>query len=462
MKNIFAQVFIFFVLIMYCLYTFVDINFDAYSPREIVFGFNISIDRFDSYSLKIFFLNVFLPALFLWIFLFFIPRIIKLIKRSFNVENCRFYIFILFCFLFIEGLYLYNKRFEICKTLFNQEYSDFYEKNYVESKKENIEFPEKKKNLIFISLESIERSFADKDVYGASLIEDLEKLEQGEVYFKTYQDGFDTVPTEPSIMAVFNGLPATFLSKLHFGQVIPFPKSYSLGKILQDEGYFSKSIIGSDGNFTGFHQFLDHHGVQNHIDKKDIKKLYPDETPNHFWGYSDETVLKVLKDEIIKASAQKQPFFFLIKTADTHGDDVPDVLIRKKFGIDMLDLINNTSFVTAEFVNWFKTRPEYKDTVLVIAGDHFRASKVMPFPVNPSIYNLFINSVVKPKNTDRTFTQIDMFPTILEAMGVKIKGHRLGLGTSVFSDEPTLAERFSPEYLAKELVKQNKIYESLW
>ncbi|MCQ2966000.1 MAG: LTA synthase family protein [Alphaproteobacteria bacterium] len=462
MKNILVQVFIFFVLMLYSLYTFVDLTFEAYSPREIVFWLNGFINRFDNYSLKLFFLHVFFPSLFIWGGVFVLPLIIKLIKRSFNVENFRFYIFILFCFLFIEGLYLYNKRFEICKTLFNQEYSDFYEKNYVESKKENIEFPEKKKNLIFISLESIERSFADKDVYGASLIEDLEKLEQGEVYFKTYQDGFDTVPTEPSIMAVFNGLPATFLSKLHFGQVIPFPKSYSLGKILQDEGYFSKSIIGSDGNFTGFHLFLDHHGVQNHIDKKDIEKMYPEILQNISWGYSDETVFKVLKDEIIKASAQDRPFFFLIKTVDTHGNEIPDIQYEKKFGMDMFDLINNTSFLAAEFVNWFKTRPEYKDTVLVIAGDHFRASTAMPFPVNPSIYNLFINSAVKPKNTDRTFTQIDMFPTILEAMGVKIKGHRLGLGTSVFSEEPTLAERFSLEYLAKELVKRNKIYDALW
>ena len=34
-----------------------------------------------------------------------------------------------------------------------------------------------------------------------------------------------------------------------------------------------------------------------------------------------------------------------------------------------------------------------------------------------------------------------MFPTILESMGVKIDGGRLGLGTSLFSNEKTLVER---------------------
>ena len=34
-----------------------------------------------------------------------------------------------------------------------------------------------------------------------------------------------------------------------------------------------------------------------------------------------------------------------------------------------------------------------------------------------------------------------MFPTVLEAMNMDIEGHRLGLGTSLFSSEKTLLER---------------------
>ncbi|UKI23384.1 MAG: hypothetical protein L6V88_02370 [Anaerotruncus sp.] len=44
----------------------------------------------------------------------------------------------------------------------------------------------------------------------------------------------------------------------------------------------------------------------------------------------------------------------------------------------------------------------------------------------------------KSKFTDREWANFDMFPTILASMGVKIKGDRLGIGTNLFSDPPTV------------------------
>lgn len=45
----------------------------------------------------------------------------------------------------------------------------------------------------------------------------------------------------------------------------------------------------------------------------------------------------------------------------------------------------------------------------------------------------------------RDFTTFDMFPTTLASIGVKIQGNRLGLGTNLFSDEPTLLETYGME-----------------
>jgi phosphoglycerol transferase len=44
-----------------------------------------------------------------------------------------------------------------------------------------------------------------------------------------------------------------------------------------------------------------------------------------------------------------------------------------------------------------------------------------------------------------------MFPTTLAALGVEIPGNRLGLGTNLFSTEPTLIERFGLEFMTREL-----------
>lgn len=57
-----------------------------------------------------------------------------------------------------------------------------------------------------------------------------------------------------------------------------------------------------------------------------------------------------------------------------------------------------------------------------------------------------------------TFTSLDMFPTILSALGYEWGGARLGLGTDMFSGEPTLAEQLGYETLDSELAKNSKFY----
>ena len=53
---------------------------------------------------------------------------------------------------------------------------------------------------------------------------------------------------------------------------------------------------------------------------------------------------------------------------------------------------------------------------------------------------------------------MDLFPTTLAAMGTKIDGDRLGLGTNLYSDKETLSERYGYEYIDKELAKNSKFY----
>ena len=57
-----------------------------------------------------------------------------------------------------------------------------------------------------------------------------------------------------------------------------------------------------------------------------------------------------------------------------------------------------------------------------------------------------------PNAKYREFATIDNFPTTLAALGVKIEGDRLGLGTNLFSDH-TLIERDGLDYVNEELQK---------
>jgi len=53
---------------------------------------------------------------------------------------------------------------------------------------------------------------------------------------------------------------------------------------------------------------------------------------------------------------------------------------------------------------------------------------------------------------------MDLFPTMLSAMGYRIEGDRLGLGTDLFSATPTLAEEMGYEKLNDEVQKYSQYF----
>ena len=72
-------------------------------------------------------------------------------------------------------------------------------------------------------------------------------------------------------------------------------------------------------------------------------------------------------------------------------------------------------------------------------------------------YNCIINPVNTPINSkNRVFSSLDMLPTTLSAIGVEIKGDRLGLGTDLFSSTPTLCEELGVEKYQEELERNNE------
>ena len=97
-----------------------------------------------------------------------------------------------------------------------------------------------------------------------------------------------------------------------------------------------------------------------------------------------------------------------------------------------------------DFIDWLSEQDFYKNTTIVLTGDHISMSKVVDYKDSErNIYNVFINAKTSPsKQYNRLFTNIDMFPTILGSLGVKIECDTLGLGTNLFSDKETLVENY--------------------
>ena len=152
-------------------------------------------------------------------------------------------------------------------------------------------------------------------------------------------------------------------------------------------------------------------------------------------------------------------------TANTHHiDGFVDEEIENKFDIPYYNSLACSSKQVKEFVDWIQKQDFYENTTIVICGDH---PSMQPETFEQienegyirTVYNAILNSPIEAENTkNKSCSTMDMFPTTLASIGVKIDGDRLGLGTNLLSDKDTLIKKYGIEYLTKELNKKSKFY----
>lgn len=70
-------------------------------------------------------------------------------------------------------------------------------------------------------------------------------------------------------------------------------------------------------------------------------------------------------------------------------------------------------------------------------------------PPHEQLYwtNFILNSTLPLPPKERQYSSLDMFPTLLEAMGFSLESRAMGLGKSLYSNEPTLLERYGQKVL---------------
>ena len=155
---------------------------------------------------------------------------------------------------------------------------------------------------------------------------------------------------------------------------------------------------------------------------------------------------------------------YVIETIDTHTPDgyVCDCC-EHKYDNQYANVIACQSKQVNEFINWCKKQSWYENTTIVITGDHNSMSekffKHLDHDYIRTPYNCIINSPISSEYCEnRKFSVIDLYPTILAALGAKIDGDQLGLGVNLFSGKKTLIERFGFKKINQEVKKRSELY----
>ena len=362
--------------------------------------------------------------------------------------------------------------------------STIIDDNYVDPRDVNIQFPEKKRNLIHIYLESMENSYMSKDLGGfmdENLIPELTQLATEGYSFSHLDQGFggpqSAVGTTWSVASMVNmttGLPMKTPTEPNaYGSADNFlPGAYTLGDLLAQQGYEQTLMFGADADFGGLTYYYRSHGDFKIMDYKYAKQngLIP-KNYQVWWGFEDDKLFSFAKEEITRLSQTGKPFHFAMETADTHR---PDGYLSPHAPTphenQYANVLSYNSAQVYEFVRWIQQQPFYDNTTVVIIGDHLSMeTNFFEFydfdeDYHRSQYNVILNPAPSvPQKRDemmfnRVYANFDMFPTILSSMGVTIEGSRLGIGTDLFSGEKTLFEEYGFEYANEELGKMSVLY----
>ena len=358
-------------------------------------------------------------------------------------------------------IYLSSKLHVVEWLINRHKDSTFIEDNYVDPRDVDIAFPEKKRNLIFIYLESMEVTYADKESGGAfeeNVIPELTELALENESFsgdsKKLDGGVALNNTTYTMGAMFgdtSGLPLIipiYRGRLDIQNSF-MPDLVTLGDILEEEGYRQVLQIGSQAVFGGRELYFSSHGnyeIRDYAWSVDNKKIPEDYYV--WWGFEDEKLFSMAKETLGELSGGDAPFNLTLLTVDTHYPDgyVCD-LCRDDYEVQYSNVWACSSRQVSEFVKWCTEQEWYDNTTIVLVGDHLTMDEDYCEDVSKNYqrktYTAFINAPVEPKRgTYREYSTLDYFPTTLAALGVEIEGDQLGLGTNLYSDTDTLLEKY--------------------
>lgn len=363
-----------------------------------------------------------------------------------------------FIFLWTSGFFSYHFYKNTTSTLFEEEYAEPQNITYT--------FPEKKRNLILIYLESFEQNFSQAEYYEKNIIPHLTDLqnEDGGAFSRRHNDlpgaGFSIA----SLIASQCGIPLRYSSDRDIYATKYFlPQAVCFPEILKKNGYQIAIVKAADITFTDVHIFAKSHGYDEASGVDEILSNYPKEEhfalKGAFGGVNDETLFSFAKKKLAEFSPDT-PFMLTLFSLDTHTPSAyHNPSCSKTFG-DLRDVYMCTDKTVYNFIEWLKQSPYWNNTTVVIIGDHLLPVRIKSKGIpKRGIFNVFLNLPQGLKiNPEKNFSTYDIAPSILESLNISISPRAFGLGRSLFSDAPTLIEKEGIQELKVRLQQNSEMY----
>ncbi|KER88723.1 phosphoglycerol transferase I [Xanthomonas sp. WHRI 7064] len=333
---------------------------------------------------------------------------------------------------------------------------------------------QKRKNIVWIYGESLERTYFDEDVF-PGLMPNLRALASEAVDVRNLTSTEGSGWTIAGMVASMCGVPLTTApgDENSMGRMGLFlPEARCLGDYLKDQGYRNHYVGGADASFAGKGSFLSSHG----FDVVHDVSYFRDKgvAPKHFsaWGVHDDVLLDDAWDSFQTLSRAGQPFMLTTLTMDTHhpAGHLPLACKGQHYDsalgdIGLLHAIKCSDRLIGELVARIRNSRYGKNTIIVIASDHLAMpndlSDVLAKQKRENLL-LFLGKDIAPQQVvTRAGSTLDSGATLLQLLEPGMR--TLGFGRSLLaSDAPPSASVAASRDSGKDYPRYLAYARTLW
>ncbi|MGA1869788.1 MAG: tetratricopeptide repeat protein [bacterium] len=298
-----------------------------------------------------------------------------------------------------------------------------------------------KPNVLLITIDTLRADHLGCYGYDQVKTPNIDSLAEGGILF---QRAFTPVPvTLPSHASILTGVYPPFHGVRNNGTFILDKQSITLAEILKDEGYQSAAVTGAyvlDSRF-GLDQGFDYYDDEIDRKKEDINQLYV------------ERKAEEVSQAAIKWLGQKSdaPFFLWVHYFDPHATYIPPSPFMMEYAGHPYDgEIAYTDEQIGVLLQYLRSRGELENTLVILTADHgeslgehgeethaiFLYDATLHIPL---IFH-YPHAFPQPKEISQLVRTIDILPSVLDVLQMKIPSDVQGENLTAFISHPESAQ----------------------
>lgn len=328
-------------------------------------------------------------------------------------------------------------------------------------------------NLLVIYLESIERTYSN-EIFGDAYAE-LDALGEQGIVFEGVRQMENTGWTMAGMIASQCGVPLMPAGLLHDSQFEPLSKVVPgvdcLGDVLAEQGYRLSYLGGASTQFAGKGLFYRGHQFNTVKGREDLEPQLDDPDYVNSWGLYDDTLYDITAEEIRRLDSEDDGPWGVVNLSlaghAPHGFPSQTCIDRQgEFdGQDILYSVECSAWLAKDLIERLESEGLLDNTLVVVLSDHL-TMRVSVWDQLTALDRdntlIMLGDNIEPQRIQRDATMLDVFPTLLDALGFELEENRAGLGASLLSDKPTLVEVHGLNVLNERLREETALQHRLW